>query len=311
MEKFNVIKVASLLIVAIVVFPLVILNLNFHLSPFQWQAVQNSFYIVIGIATACFLLAETTGNCSQVDKIWSVTPVIYTWYFAFENHFEARTTLMAVCVTIWGIRLTYNFSRRGAYRLRFWEGEEDYRWEVLRQNPVFKNSKIAWTAFNLFFISFYQNTLIWLITLPTVMAMSAETRPVDWVDIFLATLFIGLVIFETIADQQQWNYQNEKYRKLNAGEPLEGIYAKGFVSTGLWKYMRHPNYFAEQTIWVTFYFFSVAATGAWLNPSGIGAVLLLLLFQGSANFSEGISANKYIAYKEYQNKTGKFLPKLF
>jgi steroid 5-alpha reductase family enzyme len=42
-----------------------------------------------------------------------------------------------------------------------------------------------------------------------------------------------------------------------------------------------------------------------------GGLLLLILFQGSADFSENISAGKYSGYKEYQKTVGRFLPKLF
>jgi steroid 5-alpha reductase family enzyme len=87
-----------------------------------------------------------------------------------------------------------------------------------------------------------------------------------------------------------------------------GQYKKGFVSTGLWSKVRHPNYAAEQGIWIVYYFFSVSATGEWLNWTIIGAVLLVLLFKGSADFSEEVSASKYPEYKEYQNNVPRFLP---
>jgi steroid 5-alpha reductase family enzyme len=72
--------------------------------------------------------------------------------------------------------------------------------------------------------------------------------------------------------------------------------------------MRHPNYSAEQGIWIVFYFFSVAATGLWVNWSIAGALLLVLLFKGSSDFSEGVSAEKYPMYKKYQEQVGRFLP---
>jgi steroid 5-alpha reductase family enzyme len=75
--------------------------------------------------------------------------------------------------------------------------------------------------------------------------------------------------------------------------------------------MRHPNYFSEQSIWLVFYLFSVAASGRWLNWSVMGIILLLLLFQGSADFSEKISAEKYPAYKDYLKRVPRFLPKLW
>jgi len=82
----------------------------------------------------------------------------------------------------------------------------------------------------------------------------------------------------------------------------------GFTNVGLWKYMRHPNYSAEQSIWVVFYLFSIVATGSFINWSIAGAILLVLLFFGSSNFSEEISAAKYPKYKEYQKKVARFIP---
>ncbi|MFN5008647.1 MAG: DUF1295 domain-containing protein, partial [Bacteroidota bacterium] len=110
------------------------------------------------------------------------------------------------------------------------------------------------------------------------------------------------------ADQQQYDFQTEKYRRINAGEDL-GPYAAGFVSTGLWAKVRHPNYAAEQSIWIVFYLLGAHATGEWINWSIAGAVLLVILFKGSSDFSEEISSNKYPQYKEYQQNVGRFIPK--
>ncbi len=215
---------------------------------------------------------------------------------------------MASLVSLWGIRLTYNFSRKGAYSWKFWEGEEDYRWVVLRQKPELK-APIRWALFNLFFISFYQNALILLFTLPILVAVNDSNNQFGWIDYVATFLFIGFLIIETIADQQQWNYQQQKLQKIKSSGKLEGIYEKGFVHTGLWKYFRHPNYMAEQAIWICFYFFGVAASGEWVNWSIAGSLLLLLLFQGSSTFSESISSGKYPQYADYKKSTGRFLPK--
>ena len=72
--------------------------------------------------------------------------------------------------------------------------------------------------------------------------------------------------------------------------------------------MRHPNYAMEQTIWVVFYLFSVHATGEWVNWSVAGCALLLILFKGSSDFSEEISAKKYPEYKNYQQRVPRFIP---
>jgi steroid 5-alpha reductase family enzyme len=309
--KFNLILISSLLILALIVVPVFTFyfDTNHPLSPFQTSTLNFLVKLMLGLAVFVFIVGEITKNNSQVDKLWSILPAVYVWIVAYASDFSPRVVLMAVLATIWAARLTYNFNRRGGYSWKFWEGEEDYRWEVLRQNPVFK-SKIAWKLFHLFFICIYQMTLILLFTLPSIVAWQGE-NPLGLFDVILAGLFLFFVIFETVADQQQWNYQSVKYAKKAANEKLEGNYAKGFVDTGLWSKMRHPNYFAEQSIWLVFYLFSVAASGRWLNWSVMGIVLLLLLFQGSADFSEKLSAEKYPEYKNYLKKVPRFLPKFW
>jgi len=169
----------------------------------------------------------------------------------------------------------------------------------LRQTPALKG-KLKWTLFNLFFISLYQNGLILLFTLPMLVAYKCIGQPLKVIEYILALLFIALVVIETIADQQQWNYQKEKHRRLKANIVPEGIYIKGFIHTGLWAKVRHPNYACEQAIWIVFYLFSVLSTGHVINWSMAGCLLLLILFQGSADFSENISESKYSDYKYYQ-----------
>jgi steroid 5-alpha reductase family enzyme len=304
------IRTILILIATLIVLPIVAFFWDQPLVPEQKHMLFISLAMAGTVAFSCFTLAELTGNCSQVDKIWSIVPMLYVWYNAAAGGWDPRMILMAILVSIWAIRLTYNFSRRGAYSWKFWTGEEDYRWEILRKNPALQG-KLKWTLFNLFFISIYQNGLILLFTLPILVAWQGKGKPLGAADFILAGIMIALIIFETVADQQQWVYQNEKHRRIKAGEKLEGIYAKGFVHTGLWAKLRHPNYAAEQAIWLCFYFFSVAATGRWINWSLAGALLLLVLFQGSSDFSENISAEKYPEYKDYQKKVGRFLPKLF
>ncbi len=273
--------------------------------------LQISGSIMLGVSLFCFALAEVTGNYSQVDKIWSIIPVVYMWYFAYASLFDPRIILMTFCVTLWGGRLTFNFGRKGGYSWKFWTGEEDYRWEVLRENSIFKGKKARWKLFAFFFIALYQNFLLWLITIPTVMAYAGHDKGLGWADYLIAAILIGLIIIETIADQQQWSFQTEKYRRKNAGEKLDGEFANGFISKGLFAYSRHPNYASEQLIWVVLYLFSINATGICINWSMVGCLLLLILFQGSADFSEGISLSKYPAYADYIKRVPKFLFRLW
>ena len=296
-----------LLIFTVIVVPIVSFYMGTPLNTLQTEILWHASYIVAGVIAYCFIVGELSRNNSQVDKLWSVIPIVYVWYMTCAGGTEPRMMLMSTLVTIWGIRLTYNFARRGAYQWKFWAGEEDYRWEVLRNRPGF-NKPFVWTLFNLFFISAYQNVLIFLFTLPVLTALgdsvNKDLTVADWM---LAALFVTAVVVEFIADQQQYDFQTEKHRRIKAGEDL-GPYAHGFVRTGLWSVVRHPNYAMEQSVWIIFYGFSVVATGEWINWSIAGCLLLIILFKGSSDFSEELSAQKYPEYKEYQRKVPRFLP---
>jgi steroid 5-alpha reductase family enzyme len=297
-----------ILLFTLVVIPLATFYLGTPLSDLQYEILWDTGSIVLGVMVYTFVVGQLTRNNSQVDKLWSIVPIGYVWYMTWRGGMDERMVLMSVMATIWGIRLTYNFARRGAYSWKFWEGEEDYRWEILRKKKGFEKPWV-WMLFNLFFICFYQNVLIFLFTLPILTCLYESAAPLGFLDYMLALIMLALIIIEFIADQQQYNFQTEKYRRKNAGEEM-GLYAKGFVSTGLWKYMRHPNYAAEQSIWVVFYLFGVVVTGEWINWSMAGCMLLVILFKGSSDFSEAISFEKYPAYKNYQQSVPRFIPGL-
>lgn len=230
---------------------------------------------------------------------------------------------MAIIATVWGVRLTYNFWRRGGYAWPPWEGEEDYRWEQLRQGHLLNilQNPTAWHIFNLMFISFYQNFLLLLIVSPSFVAYTMATDPscvnvggeppLNWLDCVASVLVLFFIVIESIADNQQLRFQTEKYRRIDAGIELDGEYKDGFNQSGLFSILRKPNYAAEQAIWISFYLFSISASGRIFNWSSIGWILLVLLFQGSGWLTEKLTLMKYKEYSEYQKRVPLYVPRLF
>ena len=309
MQKMNIPLMCTLLLLSLVVCPLLYIYVGPALNDLQLETLKILGIVAGCSALLCFTVAEITGNNSQVDKIWSLIPIAYCWIIAAKGGMHPRLVVMAVLVTLWGIRLTYNFAKKGAYKLRFWEGEEDYRWEKVRALPFLQN-KAVWMAFDLFFISGYQNALILMFTFPALVCMGS-TAPFGWVDAIAAVLMFGFILYETIADKQQWDFQSKKWAMIKSGKTLEELpspYNKGFNTHGLWNVSRHPNYMAEQAIWVSFYIFSIGAGVGIINWSMIGALLLIVLFTASTNLVEGISGDKYPEYAEYCKKVNKFFP---
>lgn len=85
---------------------------------------------------------------------------------------------------------------------------------------------------------------------------------------------------------------------------------RGFIATGLWSRSRHPNFAAEQAIWLVLYQWGCTTSEVVWNWTFVGAGAYLILFQSSTWFTELITSSKYPEYKEYQRRVGKFLPKL-
>jgi steroid 5-alpha reductase family enzyme len=292
--------------------------LYFLVGPGFDQGQLAILYILLIIAGAsalyCFAVGELTHNNSQMDKLWSILPAVYLWVIAAKGGLSARLIVMASLATLWGIRLTFNFARKGAYHLKFWEGKEDYRWQVLRAKKEFQ-SRWKWVLFNLFFISIYQNALVLLITLPALASVNS-TASFGWIDYLASGLMMAFLVYETIADEEQWRFQSKKWSLLKEGTKLQDLpapYNKGFNTMGLWGVSRHPNYFAEQGIWISFYLFSIGALALSdpcyiFNWSIAGALLLVVLFLGSSAFAEEISSSKYPEYANYRKKVSKFFP---
>ena len=95
-------------------------------KPELWSDNSFLFMVLTLFISVLHIKGELTGNVSQVDKLWSILPCVYVWEIALVSP-SPRLYLILLPVTIWGIRLTYNFSRRGGYSWPPWTGEEDYR----------------------------------------------------------------------------------------------------------------------------------------------------------------------------------------
>ena len=261
---------------------------------------MNPLFVCLLICAATtlstWIASVISREYSWVDRVWSIVPIVYVWVFAAAGAFDARLVLMAALVTAWGIRLTYNFARKGGYR----PGGEDYRWAVLRG----RMSRWQFALFNLLFISIYQNALILLFTLPAYTVSATPSTPLGVADVVLAVLFLGLLAGETVADEQQWRFHTWKATERAAGRTPE----PGFLQSGLFRVSRHPNFFFEQAQWWVFYGFAIAATGVWLHWTIAGAVLLTGLFIGSTVFTESITRAKYPDYDAYRARTSPIVP---
>ena len=99
----------------------------------------------------------------------------------------------------------------------------------------------------------FQHLLLLALVVPAFAVVASNDNPINIVDIVASLTFLTLLVGETLADQQQWNFQTKKYALKNAGKPLPPPYSDGFLKSGLWHYSAHPNYASEPALQRVFF----------------------------------------------------------
>jgi len=87
----------------------------------------------------------------------------------------------------------------------------------------------------------------------------------------------------------------------------------GFISGGLWRYSRHPNYFGEALLWWTLFIYVLPVLSGALHLAVIGPlfITLPLLFVSGIPLLEKSADAKYgsdPAYADYKRRTSIFIP---
>ncbi|KAJ7178734.1 hypothetical protein C8R43DRAFT_1057203 [Mycena crocata] len=236
---------------------------------FEWPV---QFCVFMTAAT--YVASIITSNVSQVDRLWTFLPTIYTAYFALmplwpqEQSFylapytpaalgisggphNPRALMMLSLIITWMFRLSYNTYRRGLFSLQ----DEDYRWAVLRTQL----HPILFQIVNLTFISGIQNVLLLLLGIPTYVAAMQSPQPLTTSDYGVIALSLLVLGIEFTSDNQQFAYQTfkhepKRYHKYQQwiGARLDWTAAdveRGFLTRGLFAFSRHPNFLCEQSFW--------------------------------------------------------------
>ncbi|KAG5684442.1 hypothetical protein PVAND_013676 [Polypedilum vanderplanki] len=101
-------------------------------------------------------------------------------------------------------------------------------------------------------------------------------------------LWIAGFIFETVADYQKFTFRSLPENKGN------------FMSSGLWAYSRHPNYFGEILLWLGVAISSFSGSKSYSVFISPIFVALLLIFVSGIPALEKKADQLYANNEEYQ-----------
>jgi steroid 5-alpha reductase family enzyme len=235
-----------------------------------------------------FFASVAANNTSVYDPYWSVAPMAIAPWLAAQPGAAgaplARQALVIVLVTLWGIRLTYNWAR-GFSGL----GHEDWRYVDIRG----KTGRAYWPA-SLFGLHLMPTVMVYLGCLALYPALTSP-RPLGPLDAVAAVVTLGAVAIELVADEQLRAFRKER----REGEIL---------ARGLWAFSRHPNYFGEVSFWWGLFLFALAADpGAWWAGSGAAAITALFVF-ASIPLLDRRSVARRPAYAEHMKRVSALVP---
>ncbi len=258
----------------------------------------TAFWASLGFAGLCWVLSIVTGEYSWVDRLWVDHPGdvrrAFRWACRLQrcaSQLDGRSRHSVGRASHLQLR-AQGWIRAGRRRLSL-EGNSTKDWREVVSGLERDLSSLP-----------FQNVLLLLIVVPSYAAYQRVGTPLNTLDYAAVVAFTLFLLGETIADEQQWRFQTAKYAAKARGATPEA----DFLTTGLFRYSRHPNFFCEHAMWWIYYVFSIAAGAGWLNWTVTGTVLLTLLFQGSTGLTEQMSLQKYPAYADYQRATSRLMP---
>ena len=165
-------------------------------------------------------IARTEHYYDLVGGITYITVTIVAVLLSTE--LDLRSAIVAGMVLVWSFRLAVFLF------LRIGKAGKDSRFDLIKTNPV--RFLMAWTIQGLWV----------LLTAAAALAVitGGNREPLGIVGYAGIAIWLAGFLIEVVADQQKSNFK--------ANPDTDGT----FISTGLWAWSRHPNYFGEIVIWI-------------------------------------------------------------
>jgi steroid 5-alpha reductase family enzyme len=242
--------------------------------------------IILALMALVWLLSLALRNSSIVDIFWGFGFVITVWasFLLAPSAPGPRSWLLAAIASVWGLRLTIHILRRN------WGEEEDFRYRAWREE-----AGAAWWWRSFFKVFLLQGFLMWLIAAPLIAVQVSSPAAITWLD--SAGLVVWLIgfAFETLGDAQLERF---KANPANRGQLL---------TSGVWRYSRHPNYFGDAAQWWGFYLVAAAAGRWWTAFGPLLMTFLLLRVSGVAMLEKSMKQTKP-GFEAYARTTSAFVP---
>jgi steroid 5-alpha reductase family enzyme len=251
-----------------------------------------------------------TGRMSYVDIgwPWGVALIgIITWLYGEGD--SVRIVTISILYIMIGSRMgmgALKMWRLGMLNTEFPRYEyQKKRWKKAGKNNTMLAMQIEGILQGLANASF--------LAMPAFIIATNSNSTIAILEIIGVVVWFGAFVMESIADMQ----------KISFLKKMKALGEKNKVcNVGLWKYTRHPNYFAEWMVWNGLIIASIPSWILLYNAESVTIWILLglgllftsrmmyttLVYHTGAIPSEYYSLQKRPEYKSYQQTTNIFFP---
>jgi len=251
-----------------------------------WEIYLLGLVIILAMMSLLWIASGILKNASIVDSFWGLGFVLVAFhYFAQSSGLAERKMLVLSLLFIWAIRLTLYILWRN------WGRGEDFRYRQVREDHGPRG--YWWSSFRKVFL--LQGFVLWVVSAPLLAAQYyGKGRPFGWIDVLGLLVWIGGFYLGTMSD-----YQLVKFKSKPANRDKT-------LTTGLWKFCRHPNYFGDALVWWAFGLFAIGS-GGYISLIGPALMTFLLVKVTGALLEETLIDSK-LGYRDYMERTSSFFP---
>jgi steroid 5-alpha reductase family enzyme len=242
-------------------------------------------FIIFTYMTFVFAFSQKMKRLDIVDIAWGGAFIVIALSSLFLGSRGFPQYLVSGLVALWALRLSFYILRRFKR-----SKSEDPRYGEMRKQ--WRGSEAVNAYLRIFLV---QGALALLISISVIMVnLSSETSvgPIAYTGIVV--WIIGF-LFESIGDSQLRTHlaNSENRNKL--------------MTSGLWHYTRHPNYFGEAMQWWGMFIIALGVPYGWMSIVGPLTITALLLFVSGVPLTEKRFEGR-LGWDAYKKRTSVFLP---
>jgi steroid 5-alpha reductase family enzyme len=235
--------------------------------------------------TLWFLLSLAIKRNDVADIAWGLGFVVASFAGLYKTqNFTLTALITASLVLVWGVRLSWHIGSRNIRK------SEDYRYKAWRDDWG------KWFVIRSYLQVFIlQGFLMLVIVLPVLIIHTYSKDGLMPLTIIGVAIWLFGFVFESIGDKQLKNFLSNPDNKGK------------MMTSGLWQYTRHPNYFGEVTQWWAIGVIALSWQYGWLGLIGPAVITFLIVKVSGVPLLEKKYADNP-EYQAYKKRTSMLIP---